>query len=409
MRVWLVTIGEELPATPGIRKARTALLADSLVRRGHDVLWWTSTFDHFQKRHLFTTDQELTIAERYRIHAIKGIGYKKNISLSRIADHRVIAWRFSKRVQKMSPPDLILAAMPSYDLAWQAVKYANEHGIPVLLDIRDQWPDIFFDHVPKPLRKIARLFFTPELRMLRKQMQQATGIIAMMDSLLEWGLRYAGRSGTWMDRVFYLGFSSEYLHDEPVDRIVRMMTPLTDRFIVTFFGTFGYYHNPSVLIECAKALQDSNIHFVIAGDGELMDDIKSKAAGLANVTLPGWLNQHEIITLLKYSNVGACTTPQYAEFFPNKAFVYLSAGLPLVSSFQGDIKTFIEEHQIGFYYPPNDAQALCECLKKLCYSKENYMDMSARARNVYVTLLDAKQIYDEYGEHLENICRELRN
>ena len=49
--VWLVTIGEPLPVEAGSRALRCRLLARELARRGHDVIWWTSDFDHFAKRY----------------------------------------------------------------------------------------------------------------------------------------------------------------------------------------------------------------------------------------------------------------------------------------------------------------------------------------------------------------------
>ncbi|MFX0200046.1 MAG: glycosyltransferase WbuB, partial [Candidatus Hodarchaeota archaeon] len=61
MNIWLIQIGEALPVKAGIRKLRTAYLADKLIQRGHDVLWWASAFDHFEKRWLYDNDKEVTL------------------------------------------------------------------------------------------------------------------------------------------------------------------------------------------------------------------------------------------------------------------------------------------------------------------------------------------------------------
>ena len=51
MRAWLLTVGEPLPCDgPNERLHRTGLLAEALHSRGHEVLWWSSTFDHARKR-----------------------------------------------------------------------------------------------------------------------------------------------------------------------------------------------------------------------------------------------------------------------------------------------------------------------------------------------------------------------
>ncbi len=403
MNVWLVTIGEELPIVPDIRKARTALLADHLSARGHSVLWWTSTFDHFKKKHLFDKDTEIYVRDGYKIKALKGTGYKKNISLSRILDHRLIAKKFKNTAPGMPKPDIIVASLPSYDLAYEAVMYARSHKVPILVDIRDQWPDIFLEHVPLPFRRLIKAFIRREFFLAEEAIRSANGLIAMMDFLLNWGLKYAGRPKEWKDRVFYLGFKRNDAAGSRSEKISLLMEPFKDKFIVTFFGTFGRYHNPSILVKCAEKMKNHDVHFVIAGDGELMKEIRAGASQLPNVSLPGWLNQNEISTLLKYSHVGVCSTPLNAEFFPNKAFVYLSAGLPILSAFKGDIEKFIEEHRIGFSYPPNDADAFAECVKKLRNSGELYQAMSANALRVYDTLLDSDRIYNEYTDHIGKV------
>jgi len=50
MNIWLMQTGEPLPIRNGIRKMRTAVLADKLLERGHKILWWASAFEHQQKK-----------------------------------------------------------------------------------------------------------------------------------------------------------------------------------------------------------------------------------------------------------------------------------------------------------------------------------------------------------------------
>ena len=61
MNVWLVTIGEQLPIKQGIRKLRTAYLAEELIERGHTITWWTSAFDHLKKKWLTNSDTTITL------------------------------------------------------------------------------------------------------------------------------------------------------------------------------------------------------------------------------------------------------------------------------------------------------------------------------------------------------------
>jgi glycosyltransferase involved in cell wall biosynthesis len=407
MNIWLVQIAEPLPIGVDVRKLRTSLLADNLTEKGHSVLWWTSAFDHSRKKWIFRTDMELNVKSNFKIKALKGVGYKKNISFSRFVDHRIIARKFRRSAPEMPKPDIIITSMPPHNLAFEVVMFAKDSNIPVLVDVRDEWPDLFLDHIPAKLKRFFKIVLFREFSMIKKAMQNADGLISMMSPLLEWGLDYAKRDKTWIDKVFYLGYKKNVCLKNRSSKIVKLMEGFENKFIVTFIGAFVHYNDPSILIDCARKLINKNICFFLAGDGDLLKNIKIKSTGLPNVVLPGWLEQSEINTLLEYSDVGVCPTTRVRNAFPNKVFVYLSAGLPIMSAWQGDLKRVIEKYQIGFYYPPNDVDALVNSIEKLYEDQELYRTMSNNALSIFSESLNADKIYEEYSEHIENVVKTL--
>ena len=318
-------------------------------------------------------------------------------------DHRLIARKFRQKVRKFNPPDLILTAMPSYDLAYEAVLYGNQNNVPVVVDIRDQWPDLFLDNIPRSLKKVARLFLFREFQLLERTLKGADALLSMMNVLLEWGLRRAGRQSTWKDKVFYLGYKQSTTSTEKQNKIEILRKTLDNNFVVTFIGTFGSYHDPSILVQVARRLKNQPICFVLAGTGEYFEKVKNEAMGLENVTLTGWLDQSEIDALLKLSHVGICPSTRYANFFPNKSFLYLSEGMPVVSSFQGDLKELIEQESIGLYYQPNDDKGLADCIQMLSLDTSYYQKLSSNAKAVFNKKFDSDQIYDTYARHLERL------
>lgn len=404
MKVWLLQIGESLPVLPGIRKLRTALLAEKLMAKGHEVTWWASAYDHFQKKWVYPKDTHIELDNGLKIVALKGTGYKKNVSVARWIDHRLIARKFKRKARACSPPDLIVASMPSYDLAYEAMKYAQLISVPVVIDIRDQWPDIFIEALPPSLSRLGRFLLKNEFALLEKTLKGSDAILSMMNVLLDWGLDYAGRSRTWKDKVFYLGYKKKKIGTPPQSKIMALKEKVSGSFVVTFIGTFGSYHDPSILIDAARMLKDDNIAFVLAGDGEKFNLIKNSARQMSNVHLTGWLNQAEIDELLTCSQLGVCTCTKSANFFPNKSFLYLSNGLPVISAFQGDLKNYLEKERIGFYYPPNDVDALVKCIKSLSEDKLLYNNFSKRAETVFNQYFESDLIYQNYAGHLEDIA-----
>ncbi|MCK5581990.1 MAG: glycosyltransferase family 4 protein [Candidatus Omnitrophica bacterium] len=409
MNIWLIQVAEPLPITTGARKMRTAFLTDKLTDRGHNVLWWASAFSHLEKKWIFRKDTELNVKENLTIKTLKGVGYRKNISMSRFVDLRIIAKKFKRSAPKMPKPDIIITSMPPHNIAFEVVMFAKKNNIPVLVDIRDEWPDLFLNHVPKKLQIFAKIALSREFFMIKKTMQMADGLIAANNPFFEWGLNYAKRNKTWRDRVFYLGCKENHNPDNKSDRIFGLINDLSEKFVVLFMGTFGYYHNPSVLIKCASKLIGSDVRFVLAGAGEFFEEIKNKASSLPNVKLPGWLNQNEITTLLQHCHVGVCPTTHITDLFPNKVFTYLSAGLPVISAFQGELKDIIKKEQIGFYFPPDDADTLSRCIEELHKNSVLYEKMSKNAVKIFTERFDANMIYEDYSKHIENIANMSNN
>src|SRR5688572_25660999 len=113
MRVWLVTIGEPLPFDSGNeRLLRAGILADMLAKRGDTVVWWNSTFNHSLKKLRTNKDAVVQVAPNYEVRLLHGGGYDRNISLSRIRDHRRIAKRFMQLAPREPRPDVILCSYP---------------------------------------------------------------------------------------------------------------------------------------------------------------------------------------------------------------------------------------------------------------------------------------------------------
>jgi len=407
MNIWLIRTGEFLPLKENVKKMRTAILAEKLIERGHSVLWWASAFDHFKKKWVFKRDTDLKIKKGLRIIALKGLGYKGNISFSRFIDHRIIASKFRKLARKIQRPDIVIASTPPYDLAFQAVRFGRDSNIPVLVDIRDEWPDLFLSVVPEAHRKFFRILLAGEFRLIKKAMRLADGLIAIMESLLHWGLRYAGRSVSLKDKLFYLGSKRTICNNER-GKNLNFLDSIRNRFIIVFIGTFGQNNNPSILIDCAEKLIDYNICFVLAGDGELFNEIQARSSALPNIILPGWLNQAEMDILLKHSHVGICPAPYIRSAFPNKVFSYLSANLPVILSFHGELKEIIEKYRIGFYSPPSDVDGLVSCIKKLYNERVLYKTMSENACRIFNEKFDADKIYEEYAGHIERIAHNYK-
>jgi glycosyltransferase involved in cell wall biosynthesis len=414
MNIWLVTIGETLPIEPGnARLLRAGLLADLLADANHRVTWWTSNFNHWLKHHRFPGDHVVEVRPNYTMRLLHGCGYNRNVSLARLIDHWQMARKFRAQSRALAErPDVILCSFPPIELSAEAVRYGREFSVPVALDVRDLWPDIFINLVPAPARPLAKAALRPYFRMTRDALLNATAILAINEPFLQWGLDRAGRSATPLDRAFPMAYPSREPSAAEQRQAVefwqaRDVTENDGSFKVIFAGTLGRQFQFEPIIEVAKALTGSNIRFVLCGTGDRFNYVQSLTRGLPNVLLPGWVGAAQIWTLMRMAHAGLAPYHDEESFthsLPNKSLEYLSAGLPIVSSLPGALARLLAERRCGLTYPNLDARSLRVMLETLHDQPDLRAEMARNAQATYNSGFRAEVVYARMITHLEQIA-----
>ena len=400
LSIWMLQISETLPLSEKVRKTRTALLSEELAARGHSVVWWASAFDHAEKKWIAQDDETRQLSPGVQVRFLKGRGYTKNISPARLWDHRIVAWKFAARAKNAPRPDIIVASMPSYDFAYYAARLARKWGIPFIIDIRDQWPDSFFNRRPFPLRQVAQTLLAYDSYMLRYQIKHAASVLSMMHGLLQWGLEKAGRPQSAEDKVFYIGAPKPPQADYP-----NLFNLPKDKFVVAFVGTFGTHSSPTVLLRAAQQLKEhKDILIVLGGGGENYDNLVKEAQGFDNLRFTGWLHTEQIYALLNHAHAGVVAGAPGVAAFPNKSFVYFSMGLPVISNSEGELRRILEDSAAGLYFPQDSETELAERILQLKNNPELHKTMCANSRRVFAQNFDAQKIYSAYADHVEHIA-----
>lgn len=420
MKVWLIQQGEELPIDPGKpRLLRTGILANMLADRCHEVVYWTSTFNHARKTQRFETDTDINVRDNYNIKLLYSPGYHKNVSIRRIYDHIVMARKLRTQALLEPCPDIILCSMPTIDLSLAATELGTKMNIPVVLDIRDMWPDIFLEALPIWANGIGRVMLSPMFRNLTKACKDATAFFGITDEFLEWGLKYAGRNRNSFDSVFYHGYSPAQPDEHEIVRAEAFwkqhgISKDNAGFIACFFGYFGRQFEIETVLEAARELKNSksDIRFVLCGNGDNFERYKSMAGDLNNAVLPGFVGYPEIWTLMKMSSVGLApykSSPNFVANLPNKVGEYLSAGLPIVSSLGGILEESLEQNQCGITYPNDAAETLAGILSDLYQNRGKLENMACGARKLFEAKFVGENVYGDMINHLEHIVMNYQN
>jgi glycosyltransferase involved in cell wall biosynthesis len=417
MRIWLITIGEPLPTDgPDERLLRTGILAGMLTDKGHEVLWWTSAFDHVHKTHRAKHNARIQLSHNYVLLMLHSKGYQRNISLTRLMDHRQHAKQFGLLAPNEAAPAVILCSMPTIELSCAAVQYATIRNIPIALDIRDLWPEIFVHHAPIFTRWLARLLLHPLFQALRWACSKATAITGITPPIVTWGLHYAGRTRSDLDRDFPFG----YVERKPTEAEIERARSYWNRFdigtqenefIVCFFGSLGHQFDIDTVIEAARQLASGRrlIRFVICGTGDRFEHYHTMAMDMnvSNVVFPGWVGSNEIWVLMRLAKIGIAPYNNSKDFcwsLPNKTIEYLSAGLPILSSLTGELQTLLTSHDCGVTYEERNAKSLVSELISLYDDRKRLSFMASNSLRLYRNQFTADKVYNDMCIYLEQLA-----
>jgi len=415
MKVWIVNVGEPMAVDPGAeRKLRMGLIADRLIERGHEVVWWTSSFDHNYKRQRYTSNATVRISESFEIRFLHARPYSANISIGRLINHHQLGRAFESAAEvapESDRPDVIFATMPIVELAAAASSYGRRHDIPVIIDIRDLHPDIYLDLVPRAVHPVARLAMKRMYRDLRASLQFASGLVAIAPSFLNWGLDHAQRMRSENDAVFPLAYPEITATDSEIDTAAHELQSLgvrEDKKILWYVGTFNRWIDLRTPIEAMRIMARQgrdDYQLVISGSGDFDEQWRRLARGLPSVVFTGWIGVPHIIHLRRVAWAGIA--PYRSGFLTvgNKLFEYMAGGLPILLSIGGDAKEIIESTQSGIAYSGGNPQSFAAAVDRLAVTGERNR-LSGNSLRAYNDHYSAEKVYGEMIEYIESIARQ---
>ncbi|WP_047983557.1 glycosyltransferase family 4 protein [Ornithinibacillus californiensis] len=408
MNVWIVSDGEPLPTDEGnVRLRRMGLLSEILYQNGHEVHWFSSAFHHYKKKHRSNYDKDIKVKNNYTVHLLNTKGYRNNVSIARILHHKELSRKFSLNTKTYDKPDIIVATLAPLELSRAAIQYGEYNNVPVIIDIRDLWPEIFNEVVPTWGKTLIKPYIWICKSKLSTILRKSTAMIGVTPQFLDYGLSVAKINKREFDEVFYTSYKPRDIsgHLNSFNKHWSKFGLKNNDFIVVFLGNFGRQFVIEPIIEAADKLKaHKNIKFVLCGVGESLDKIKKLSSNLENVVLPGWIEEEQILSLLAASSIGIApyrNSINFTKNTPNKFGEYLSASIPVVLGVNGIMADLVSEYECGDVY--SDSDELVKILESLYSNRKRLTKMSESAYQLYNEKFNADKVYGELSRYLQEV------
>ena len=408
LTIWIFQTGEPVHTDgSGTRPMRAMNLADSAIAAGHQVILWTSDFYHQEKKHRFGTSVRKDISDNLSIQFVRSSGYKKNISIGRFWDHISLAIQIKKLLKHAQPPDVAVIGYPPIEPAWVMTKWMNRAGVPVICDVKDQWPDYFLTAIPKRLQPIGRIVLSPLFLLGKSTLRNAAGISSISEQFLNWSVTRAGRNQTEFDLVAPLVARDIAVDPSEISKAKYFWDEHgldgEYKFRACFIGSLS----PAFNFDFLEVVDEStNWQFVICGTGSEYELLRAKFHNNKNIVFPGWVNLAQASYLTSISDVALAPYRSDESFemsVPNKIFDYLRAGLPIFSSLRGATQNLLATKSLGFTYQSVDELLLL--FKRIENSDATFLSQfKERGLTLASTSFSFASVYGDYISHLEKLA-----
>jgi lipopolysaccharide/colanic/teichoic acid biosynthesis glycosyltransferase len=320
--------------------------------------------------------------------------------------HRSFAWRIVSFLSFMLTSiraawragrvDLVMGTSPPIFQVLSAWLVAFARRRPLLLEIRDLWPEFAVDM--GVLRNGALIFLSRRLEgfLYARAAHLLVNSPAYRDYLIG--------KGVPPDKITLIanGVDAAMFDPEARGGRLREALGLTDKFVVTYAGALGVANDIDTILRAAARLgQGPPIHFLLAGDGKERRNLEARARELnvANVTFIGSRPKSEMREVLAASDACVATLKDIVMFrttYPNKVFDYMAAGRPTVLAIDGVIREVVETARAGVFVPPGDDAGLADAVLRLNEDRGRAARMGRSGRAYVVAHFDRRQQADDF-------------
>ncbi|MGK7960372.1 glycosyltransferase family 4 protein [Crocosphaera sp.] len=147
--------------------------------------------------------------------------------------------------------------------------------------------------------------------------------------------------------------------------------PLTTQFLL-FAGRLHPQKDPLLLIRSLKALNDANVHLLIAGEGELTPQLKAEINQCQlqpQVTLLGPVNPDKLATLQQIASAFVLTSVY--EGLPMVVLEALSSGTPVITTPCGETPKLLSPNS-GLVCDSRTPEAIAQTWRNLLSNPDQY-------------------------------------
>ncbi len=303
---------------------------------------------------------------------------------------------------QMPAPDLIIGSSTPLTAAMAAGLVASLRGIPWIFEVRDLWPDFPIQMGALPNFGLHRL-----LRNLETVLYRSAAHVVTLSDDMEQHVRTAAPAADTTTLEY--GADLQLVDDitENQRSRLRQKYGLDRRKLVLYAGTFGRANTIPTLLDAAKQFAHrSDVLFAFAGRGYYESAVQRTADRHDHIRVVDPLPYPDTLALFSLADVSLVSfldRPVLTTNSPGKLYDSLATGTPVVITNPGWTKRLVEQHECGWYVPPESPNRLAHQLQHVFETPNDLEKAAANARITARQRFDRAELMDQYARLVDNV------
>jgi glycosyltransferase involved in cell wall biosynthesis len=386
MRFLILT--QYYPPETGAPQNRLSGLARELKQMGHEVVILTAMPnypamqihpDYHGKKYVFDVFENIAVHRAW-------IYVSKNRSIiSRLMNYFSFTFSSMFYASKIKGKfDYLMVESPPLFLGISAWWISKRKKAKMVFNVSDLWPES-----AEKLGVISNKMFLKLATILEEWLYKKSYMVTGQTQGIVQNIktRFPNKKVHWLPNGidpddYVIADNKSWRNEEGYDN---------QDFILLYAGIIGHAQGLEVILHAAQTFRElKNIKFILLGDGPEKENLIKLAASLkiVNVRFIDVVPKNKVKQILASSDatiIPLRNIPLFKGAIPSKIFESLYLKKPILLGVDGEARQlFITQGNCGFYFKPDDPQALALAIRHLISDKNNITNLGENG-NLYVT------------------------
>jgi len=303
--------------------------------------------------------------------------------------------------------DVVIVTSPPLFVGISGYLISRFKKAPMVFEIRDLWPESAIDTGVLTNKWVIKMAYAVEKFIYKKAKLINVLTPAFYNTLRD--KKHISES-----KLIMIPNAADFSLSEEIvssfDRTeFRKQHDLDGHFVITYVGAHGVANHLEQVLEAGKALEDTNVLFLLIGQGMEKARLMKLAEKMAvkNVRFIDSVPKKEVFKYILASEMGASVLKRADTFktvYSNKTFDYFSCKKPILMAIDGVSRDLVEAAKAGTYVEPENPQEYSRVIREYLSDPQRLIREGENGYRFAKDNFDRQILSKKYLNYIEKIA-----